>query len=822
MSEQKQTGIPADKLKVRYVDGNKVRNEKDIEFCLGGNPQVYPWMPKDEIWIEKLLNPFDAKMTEYHERVEYQDMLENGTSYSKAHDRASAAERKLRDKNMAKESQANPYWMCDSDLCPDVDVSSTAGCHPSYLLLMTPESSVKSADFAPGIKYPDQLGSPEDMSPGDIVPWVVQEHLARRAGRHYDIRLGKNKMLSFATRKELPKPGEKRITVFQQPWHRPSYRFFQGELKSKYGSGTVRRSDLGDVLITEATPSKIKFTLAHKRFPEEFTLVRISNKSLRKKPAWLMFNTTPMEGVPHRKIHYKAIDAGEIDKLFDPSYVMSSKIDGASAFVQLMNDRLKIMSYRTQKDTGHPIVHTERMGLAHKRFKIPKDLSDSVFRGEIYGTRKGKAIPAAELGGLLNATIANSLAAQKDKDVKMRMALYGVTQTPEGEAGADMPVSEVRKHISRALTVLPADIFESVPYAESAAEKRKMWQDIITGKDPLTREGVVGFPVAGGIPVKVKPEEEADIYIKRIFPGEGELEGKGAGGFEYSLTPDGPVVGRVGTGMDRNVRADMFKNPNMYIGRKARIRAQEQFPSGAWRAPSFIALHEDYPEAAVKTAEDLTSYPISMLYDAINAAEMRNERGDHFIRTRHAPPGGSSAYGPVQMTKGLISDYKQRYGNIFTPEQSEYIDMYLKHADELLRHGSMFGKLPDYNPDFDYGGIGSLGATPELRAKYRSLAETVMGHMYKETGNDLNKFIQRWRGVAEVKDPKYYHAMRKYLDKHGPAEITMAQPVPAGTAPVIAKTPAVPAPVTESVASAPVAASQVTAVKPFTTTGKPL
>jgi hypothetical protein len=39
----------------------------------------------------------------------------------------------------------------------------------------------------------------------------------------------------------------------------------------------------------------------------------------------------------------------------------------------------------------------------------------------------------------------------------------------------------------------------------------------------------------------------------------------------------------------------MWNDPEAFVGRVARIHSQEQFPSGAWRAPALIALHEDYP-----------------------------------------------------------------------------------------------------------------------------------------------------------------------------------------------------------------------------------
>jgi ATP-dependent DNA ligase len=95
------------------------------------------------------------------------------------------------------------------------------------------------------------------------------------------------------------------------------------------------------------------------------------------------------------------------------------------------------------------------------------------------------------------------------------------------------------------------------------------------------------------VPSKAKFLEDQDVHIRGMFPGEGKYYKRGVGGFTYSLTPDGPVLGRVGTGFDDDLRMDMYRNPDAYTGRVARVRHQGAFPGGgALRAPSFIALHE--------------------------------------------------------------------------------------------------------------------------------------------------------------------------------------------------------------------------------------
>ena len=160
---------------------------------------------------------------------------------------------------------------------------------------MTDEDLEKAADFAPGLPSRDNLGDASKLTPGSVVPYVVQSHRAYRAGQHDDIRLGKGKMMSWATKMGLPEPGGKSV-LFQQPEHREGYKYFEGTIPMGYGAGEVRRSDLGDVLITESNPNKIKFVIAHSRVPSEYTLVRLGGGKgaiKSKKPAWYMFNTTP-------------------------------------------------------------------------------------------------------------------------------------------------------------------------------------------------------------------------------------------------------------------------------------------------------------------------------------------------------------------------------------------------------------------------------------------------------------------------------------------------------------------------------------------------
>jgi len=95
----------------------------------------------------------------------------------------------------------------------------------------------------------------------------------------------------------------------------------------------------------------------------------------------------------------------------------------------------------------------------------------------------------------------------------------------------------------------------------------------------------------GDLKEKAKTFEEADVHITGTFPGEGRRAST-VGGLTYALEPGGPTVGRIGTGFSDETLRQIAEDPEGLQGRIARIRAQEQFPGGAYRTPAFISLHE--------------------------------------------------------------------------------------------------------------------------------------------------------------------------------------------------------------------------------------
>jgi hypothetical protein len=189
--------------------------------------------------------------------------------------------------------------------------------------------------------------------------------------------------------------------------------------------------------------------------------------------------------------------------------------------------------------------------------------------------------------------------------------VYDIQSFGDKEVGLDTPRPDRRRMIEQILQHLPKDQFHISESADSPEAARELWQKIREGKHQLTAEGAILWPQAGK-PMKGKLTEDSDVYITGTFPGEGKYKDRGIGGFTYANTPGGPTVGRVGTGLTDTLRSEVHTSPEAYAGRVARIRSQEQLPSGAYRAPALIAFHEDLPEA--KTASVLNPPPCGVMF----------------------------------------------------------------------------------------------------------------------------------------------------------------------------------------------------------------
>ena len=162
------------------------------------------------------------------------------------------------------------------------------------------------------------------------------------------------------------------------------------------------------------------------------------------------------------------------------------------------------------------------------------------------------------------------------------------------------------------------------------------------------------------------------------------------------------------------------------------------------------------------------------LYNAIAHAETGHLQGDdRWIRTTASnTPGGSSAYGPVQINKAALTG--PGYGDVgFSPEEHDWIqNVYLPQMDLFLQYGNEPNK-EGYDPRYDYGGRGDF--TDSDKEMYDKMAKKLMKFEYDRVirgGGDIDDFIHAWRGESKEKDPRYYETVK---DKYTIDNVTTEQ-----------------------------------------------
>ena len=310
---------------------------------------------------------------------------------------------------------------------------------------------------------------------------------------------------------------------------------------------------------------------------------------------WLLINRTPTrtskKDIPLYRPKYEERQPAKVTEYIeDDNYAFQPKIDGAHVLLSL-EEHPRVYSYRKSSRSPRLIQHTYKVKDLDK-IEVPKGLRGTVLRGELYATNDtGQPVPISELGALLNSSTENSLDIQELLGLKPKISLFDIHKYKDKivEKEKYSEKLEMLKEIEKFLNGNKIDI--KIPNtARTKEEKQRMFSEIDEQKALETREGVVAWNLneREKNPIKIKIRPDFDVYIRNIYPqATGKMKGKLAGGFEYSLTPKGKVMGHVGTGFKHSLKKDMIENPKKYIGRVAKVKALAQFPSGRLRAPAF-------------------------------------------------------------------------------------------------------------------------------------------------------------------------------------------------------------------------------------------
>ena len=161
---------------------------------------------------------------------------------------------------------------------------------------------------------------------------------------------------------------------------------------------------------------------------------------------------------------------------------------------------------------------------------------------------------------------------------------------------------------------------------------------------------------------------------------------------------------------------------------------------------------------AVAQVEDVAS-SVDKYYGGITYAETASEPNP-WIRTKYRPVGGSTAFGPAQITGTTLKSYIKQ--GLLSKESSAFAkNIMVPMYDNFKKYGAE-PKRTGYRKEYDYGGSGLFN--PEVHgASYEKMAKEMMAVELAKAKGDVNKFVTVWRGKSQKDDPRYFEAFARAI-----------------------------------------------------------
>ena len=122
--------------------------------------------------------------------------------------------------------------------------------------------------------------------------FIVIEHTAKKAGKHYDVRFqipSSNMWASFACRKEIPVEVAKKILAIRTNDHTQKEALFTGKIESGYGAGTLKKWDSGNCDIEKYSKNHISINFKGSKVKGRYHFINTKVMDKKDKASYLFF-----------------------------------------------------------------------------------------------------------------------------------------------------------------------------------------------------------------------------------------------------------------------------------------------------------------------------------------------------------------------------------------------------------------------------------------------------------------------------------------------------------------------------------------------------
>lgn len=199
---------------------------------------------------------------------------------------------------------------------------------------------------------------------------------------------------------------------------------------------------------------------------------------------------------------------------------------------------------------------------------------------------------------------------------------------------------------------------------------------------------------------------------------------------------------------------------------------------------------ELFPESDLRVREQelpVMNAKLQGFHERITSIET-GKLEETFIRTQ-VNGSGSSAYGPVQITRGLVMGYMKNKSKLFTvPEREAMLEMAERQRISLKIGGSDITKhqrggsehaqarvwakrygyetVDEFLTAFDYGGDFGLADDEDFALKYESFSRKMLQDTLKGAKGDEMEAASRWHGGMAWSTAKSKKGTKAYREKY--------------------------------------------------------
>jgi DNA ligase D-like protein (predicted 3'-phosphoesterase) len=404
--------------------------------------------------------------------------------------------------------------------------------------------------------------------------FVIHDHYAKKAGRHFDLRLEKEGVLKSWTLPKAKLPGEgEKILAIQVEDHPYAYKDFEGTIpEGEYGAGEVKIEDKGTYDIIDWTDNKITFKLNGEKYTGTYVMIKINDNWL------LMKKKEPVL----KKAFEKFVDKGHfMVKLVEKEKAkMDMKFLTFEELANALGDKKIIISVKLDGEIvgvyfdGIQTIVATRAGTIRTDFLVTDEVTEICKKanigkligfGELY-TVDDKGIPQSYLK---SQTILKKPRSLEDEE-KIRLIIFDLKDVD----GIDYTVKkywdrveEIKRIFGEGTTVTPA-IFEF----GTIEQINELWNKVLNFRE-YGYEGLVLTDPETEKRIKVKPLLTLDLVVVAVEKSETHPEWMGALLCSF-MDKDKRfrLNGKVGTGFKQDERREWLDWAN-----RNKVEEDEQF-----------------------------------------------------------------------------------------------------------------------------------------------------------------------------------------------------------------------------------------------------